>query len=357
MPATGLRTSSSADSSPTGSSTDAASWMSDPPTWLASLSATSSLESESGRTHFAEQVGVMIGRYGLDQQSAGAADCRAGLDHVLASLSPRQAKAAGLMMSDISGPLGTTSSTSATLQSCLANRLRAKTASVGSTLFSLTWKFRVTPLGRQISALRASAPRTSGSGFGSWPTATTRDWKDGHEQAVPINALLGRVAWLAGWPTARATDGNGVKIPPGRTGGLALKQTVALAGWPTPTKANAEGGQIANCSPTGRRPDGSKATVSINQIAKLAGWPTTTQDSAGSRAYGYKGQAFMTLTDAAFSADSGPALTGSPVATASGGQLNPAHSRWLMGLPPAWDDCAPTATRSSRRSPKRGSKQ
>lgn len=271
MPATGSRTSSGADSSPTESSTAAASWMSTPPTWLASLSATSSLESESGRTHFAEQVGQMIGRYGLA--------------HVLASLSPRQAKAAGLMMSDISGPLGTTSSTSATLQSCLANRLRAKTASVGSTLFSLTWKFRVTPLGRQIYALRASALRTSDNGFGSWPTATTRDWKDGHEQAVPINALLGRVAWLAGWPT------------------------------------------------------------------------TTTQDSAGSRAYGYKGQAFMTLTDAAFSADSGPALTGSPVATASGGQLNPAHSRWLMGLPPAWDDCAPTATRSSRRSPKRGSKQ
>jgi hypothetical protein len=42
-------------------------------------------------------------------------------------------------------------------------------------------------------------------------------------------------------------------------------------------------------------------------------------------------------------------LNGEPVGTGSNVPYNPAFSRWLMGLPPEWDDCAPMETPSSRK--------
>ncbi len=67
---------------------------------------------------------------------------------------------------------------SATLQSFLESRLRARQGLNGSTLYKLTWKQRTTQQGRRICALRASKLPTSDRDYTGWATPTARDYKD-----------------------------------------------------------------------------------------------------------------------------------------------------------------------------------
>ena len=292
--------------------------------------ATSSPELASGVMHYVEQDGPTT--------------APSGPLPVLASLSARQAKALGLLTSGTFGPTSTTSSDSAALESSLANRLRAKTQTLGSTLYTLTWKPWTMPSGRSRSRLRASVRRTSEIAHTGWPTPTptTRDHKDGAECSnVPLNALLGRVVWLSGWPTPQTSDGSGGGQEKRAMGearhGSNLNDFAMLSGCPTPAASDGSGGKgfRPGVSMTGRMPDGSKITMDLSASVKLA----------------------MHETQPARLTASGEMLTGSSAAMESGGQLNPAHSRWLMGLPPAWDDCAVTAMQSMQKPPKRSSKQ
>ena len=144
----------------------------------------------------------------------------------------------------------------------LQSALEANLSGPGSMIYQTVWKPHTTPLGRQIYRLRSSARRTSdsepslvpsgwptpnagpqndtdtkwearrarikakkknGNGFGmtlgmastlsGWPTPTSRDHKDGKEcPNVPLNALLGRVAWLTDNPQAARITADGTML-------------------------------------------------------------------------------------------------------------------------------------------------
>lgn len=226
----------------------------------------------------------------------GRTIARSGQDHAHTNLSAQQAKVLGLLTSGTSGPRSTISSASAALQQFLESRLRAKTALLGSTLYRMTWQVRVTPAGRSIPALRASVPRTSDSACIGWPS-----------------------------PLSNSANGAGTS---GREGGLNLQTAVSLTGWATPMANDAKGS--THCYGP-KKPDGTRV-----EYLKLPGQVKLT------------GPTRLTAT--------GKLLTGLHAGMSAGGQLNPAHARWLMGLPPEWDDCAVTATPSLRRKHKRLSK-
>src|SRR5262245_34948552 len=87
----------------------------------------------------------------------GRATAPSGQEAVPVSPSQALEPQAASKIAVICGRTSRGSSASADLSLYLASRLQARTALLGSTLFALTWKQRVTSSGRWIPALRALA--------------------------------------------------------------------------------------------------------------------------------------------------------------------------------------------------------
>jgi hypothetical protein len=301
--------------------------------FLGSLNATSSPESDCGASPPEQQASPTIPDFGRARAHA--------------SLSARQAIETGLLMIGTFGRTGFGSSRSNSLAQSWASRLRAKTASLGSSLYALTWKERHTPGGASIYALRASGRPISASG-----------------------------SICAGWPTSKASDANGTASDHGE-GGPDLRLAATLASWVSPSARDWKDSEGMATT----RPDGSRDRLDqLPRQAMLAGWqaPTSMDSNRGdyqndkgdpdkprlsntgaAKEMAIEGSPFLIRCQVQ-QTDSGLMLIGCSAETLTGpscGQLDAAHSAWLQGIPVELRNCVHTAMRSISKSRRRSSKR
>ena len=123
------------------------------------LNVTFSPESAGGQKLLGSLIGLVIGL--------------SGQEAVPASPSASPEKGSPKKIAGTYGPNSGDSSPSAALQQSLESRLRVLLGVNGSIEYALTWKHWDMKSGPPICALRASARRTSDSGFTGWPTPNT----------------------------------------------------------------------------------------------------------------------------------------------------------------------------------------
>ena len=226
-----------------------------------------------------------------------------GREAVLASLSPRRVKEAGLLTSGTFGPTGTISSASANLQSCLESRLRPLLN--GSGLCEVIWKPWTTPWGAVLSKPRARVRTTFETDTGLWVSPHSSSSSSSSSSTGP--GTQGRqggpnIQTQAFWSTIRASDGEkggpnqqfGAGFPPLPAQAAGVCQTPVADDAPDRAKGkiNSRGepklsGQVmasARPTPTTRdhKDNSFCPNVPINGLLGRMVWPTPTSLSGGS---------------------------------------------------------------------------
>lgn len=286
-------------------------------TLLDTDSAISSPESVDGRLPPLSPDGPRIASYGQARRHA--------------SRSRSQESSAAPMTSGTYGPTCFASPVPEGPLSSWESRLRQRLARIGSTECLLTWKASVTPAGRSLSRLVPSTRPTVETDCGLWPTPMAHEarlgFQDRSRGKKGTQESLTTVVVKAMWPTAtvgdsrnsrNATASRSSEDSQHHVGWTLSDHAHAMALWPTPV-ANDD-----NKSPA--------AHMAMN--ARMKARPRNTITS------------LQVMTKAA----PGHAIAGSSATTEKPGALNPDFACWLIGFPPAWASCAPTAMPSPRKS-------
>lgn len=323
--------------------------MSDLQIWKASHNVTSSAASQDGRSHLPLPEYRRLSRCGREVR-------RASLSVWLEQVQGKEIHVTWLRPFSIS-------SQSVDLTLSLGNRLQQQLPKIsGPTLYSLSWRKKATPAGLPYFQLVASVPRTKGIASSSalhyWNTPAASDGSRGGTGITEnmTGSSLSQLVKLTAWPTPLAkTAGPDYAIANReKSGGLSLASARRSAPQTSPTANDFKGS-----GPTVIRRDGKDRTFDRLDYATeqglLAAWPTPRARDYHTEGQGHHSPSLPRMVETV--APPGPIritafgemLTGSSAAMESSGQLNPAHSRWLMGFPPEWDDCAAMAMPSSRK--------